>query len=315
MADEPRDRETEEPEPGDEAEARQPQRSATPGGPGGIAVEDPGERSDGWRKVLSVGGVLYLLGFGILFVTNNPNLFPTVILLGSFVVPAAYVAFFYERRSLSRLTWPVVGLAFFYGGVLGVFAAGILEPVLIAQLDVFTAFLVGLIEEAAKIIGVLVIARHWRHDSELDGFILGAAAGMGFAALESAGYAFTAFMASSGSLPATFVTISARAILSPLGHGTWTAILAAVLFREGHVTHFHLDRQVIGAYLLVSGLHGMWDAVPSLVSMLTSLEVIALAGQLAVGGASIYILNGRWHEALRRQAEQAAHPVDADPDR
>jgi len=278
-----------------------------------------GERADGWWKVLAVGGALYLLGIGILLLTGNSNLFPTVILLGSFLVPAAYVAFFYERRRWSRLTWPTVGLTFFYGGVLGVFAASLLEPLFIRQLDFFTAFLVGLIEEAAKIIGVLVIARHWRHDSEVDGLILGAAAGMGFAALETSGYGFTVFMQSGGSLTSTFAVLVARSILAPLGHGTWTAILAAVLFREGHVTHFHIDGKVIGAYLLVSGLHGLWDGIPSLFSLFLPITTAIVAAQLAVGGASLYILSVCWRDAkarqLQRELEQAAQAEARDQER
>ncbi len=94
-----------------------------------------------------------------------------------------------------------------------------------------------------------MIARHKRHDSEMDGLILGAAVGMGFAALESNGYAFTAFLESNGSISTTVGVTLIRGLLSPLGHGTWTAILASVLFRESRNGHFRIDLQVIGAYL------------------------------------------------------------------
>ena len=72
------------------------------------------------------------------------------------------------------------------------------------------------------------------------GLILGAAAGMWFAALESMGYAFTAFLSSQGSLSATVNMTLLRGILAPIGHGTWTAILASVLFREGSAGHFRI---------------------------------------------------------------------------
>jgi RsiW-degrading membrane proteinase PrsW (M82 family) len=271
--------------------------------PGDVTPPPTGERTDGWWRVLLIGGGLYLLSLGILVITGNPNLFPTVIILGSSLVPAAYVAFFYERRRLSRLSMPTVALTFFYGGVLGVLAAAALEPVLIDELTLLTAFLVGLIEEAAKILGVLVIARRRRHDTELDGLILGAAAGMGFATLESAGYAFTAFVRSGGSLSLTTGIIGVRAMLAPLGHGTWTAILATVIFREGHVTHFHLDRTVIGAYLLVSGLHGLWNGLPLLLSGVFDGAGGAF-GQLLVGGAGLYLLSVTWQDAKRRQLER-----------
>ena len=259
-------------------------------------------RTDGWWKVLLIGGLLYFLGVGILALTGNSNLFPTVIMLGSFLVPAAYVVFFYERRRVCSLDLFTTAMAFFYGGVLGVFAASLLEPLFISRLTFSTAFLVGLIEEAVKILGVLVIARRRRHDSEIDGLVLGAAAGMGFAALESTGYAFTAFMQTQGSLSITVATVLIRGILSPLGHGTWTAILAAVLFREGTVHHFHINLQVVGAYLLVSGLHGLWDGLPLLLAIFLPTGADAAIGQLVVGGTSVYLLSRVWRDAVHRQA-------------
>jgi len=48
----------------------------------------------------------------------------------------------------------------------------VLEPVFIRQLDFGSALVVGLIEEFAKILGVLLVARHRRHSEELDGLIL-----------------------------------------------------------------------------------------------------------------------------------------------
>jgi protease PrsW len=266
-----------------------------------------------WRVLLTAFG-FYILGLVILVFSGNVNLFPTVVLLGSFMVPAAYVAFLYDHRHLSRLTVPVTALGFFYGGVLGVFAASILEPIFIQQLDFLTAFQVGLIEEFVKILGVLVIARRVRHDAELDGLILGAAAGMGFAALESTGYAFTAFLESRGSLSATVGVTLLRGLLSPLGHGTWSAILAGMLFRETRLGRFRLSRAVIGTYLAVVVLHGLWDGLPGLLTQFVSSGLDIMLAQAAVGAAGLFLLWWRWREARRLQeaalaAETASGPA------
>jgi RsiW-degrading membrane proteinase PrsW (M82 family) len=249
------------------------------------------------------GLVLYFIGIAVLVVTGNPNLFPTAVMIGNFLMPVTFVAFLYERRHWSRLSLPTTALSFIYGGVGGVLAASILEPIFIRQLDLANMFVVGLIEEFVKIIGVLLIARHYKHNAEMDGLILGAAAGMGFAALESTGYAFTAFLESGGSLTATVVVTLLRGILSPVGHGTWTAILASVLFRESGERHFHINLKVLGAYLTVVVLHGLWDAVPALISaaLYTGLDV--LIGQSVVGALGLFILWRRWHEARRLQIE------------
>jgi RsiW-degrading membrane proteinase PrsW (M82 family) len=258
-------------------------------------------RANSWWRVLLIGLLLYVVGLVVLGLSGNPNLFPTVVLLGNFMVPAAYVAFFYERRHLSDLSMPTTALSFFYGGVLGVFAASLLEPLFITRLDFFTAFQVGLIEEFVKILGVLVIARRIRHDSELDGLILGAAAGMGFAALESTGYAFSAFLRSGGGLSAAVFVTLLRGILSPLGHGTWTAILAGVLFRESAPHRFHITRKVIGAYLTVVILHGLWDGLPGLITAFVSSGPDVFIAQAIVGATGLFILWRRWREAARLQ--------------
>jgi RsiW-degrading membrane proteinase PrsW (M82 family) len=256
-----------------------------------------------WSRVLLVGLLLYVLGVVVLVLTENPNLFPTVVMLGNFLVPVTYVAFFYEHRHLSQLTMPTTALSFFYGGVLGVFAAALLEPLFIRHLTFATAFVVGLIEEFAKILGVLVIARRRRHDSELDGLILGAAAGMGFAALESNGYAFSAFLRSGGSLSLTVLVTLLRGLLSPVGHGTWTAILASVLFRESAAGRFRINRKVMGAYLTVALLHGLWDGLPSAITALLSSGLDLIIGQATVGAIGLVILWRRWREASRRESE------------
>ncbi len=272
---------------------------------GAHVVSGKVRRTSSWWKVLLIGLAFYAAGLAVLVLTDNPNLFPTVVMVGSFLVPVAYVSFFYERRHLSKLTMPTTAMSLIYGGLLGVIAASILEPLLIQRVNFVTAFGVGLIEEFAKILGVLVVASRRRHDSELDGLILGAAAGMGFAALESNGYAFSAFLASNGSLSATVGVTLLRGLFSPLGHGTWTAILAAVLFRESKAGHFRLNLKVIGAYLTVVVLHGLWDAVPTVLSTLTATGIDTFIGQVVVGLPGLYILWRRWREGLRLQIEKA----------
>lgn len=268
------------------------------------------DRKTGWLRVLVTGLLLFFAALVILILTGNPNLFPTVVMIGNFLVPVTFVAFFFERRHLSQLSLPTTALSFFYGGVLGVLAASVLEPIFIRRLDIFTVFSVGFIEEFAKILGVLLIARRWRHDQEMDGLILGAAAGMGFAALESSGYVFTAFLSSRGSLTAVVIVTLLRGILSPVGHGTWTAILASVLFRESDGNRFHINRKVLGAYFTVAILHGLWDLVPGLISVLFSSGLDVLIGQSVIGGLGLLILVLRWREAKRLQTAQQQSFLD-----
>jgi RsiW-degrading membrane proteinase PrsW (M82 family) len=55
--------------------------------------------------------------------------------------------------------------------------------------------MVGVCEETAKALAVCWLLHNKRLRGEIHGLVLGAAAGMGFAALETAGYGFDHFVA------------------------------------------------------------------------------------------------------------------------
>ncbi|MDF2986685.1 MAG: hypothetical protein K0R50_2195 [Eubacterium sp.] len=255
-----------------------------------------------WLRILLTGFIFYSIAIITLIITGNSNLFPTAVLIGNFLVPVAFVVFFYERRDRFSVNISATAMCFFYGGVLGTIAAGILEPVFISQLSISTAFMVGIIEEFTKIIGVVIIARRRKFNSVMDGIILGAAAGMGFAAFESTGYAFTYFLHSGGSLSLTVFITLLRGVVSPVGHGTWTAILSSVLLRESVSGKFHVNIKVIYSYLIVVLLHGLWDALPFIIELLMPSVQSTLLGQLTIGIIGIAILYRRWKEAKKESA-------------
>jgi protease PrsW len=259
-----------------------------------------------WWKLLLLGGGAYLILLLALLLTQNPNIFPALVLIGSFLVPISYVMFFYARRGLSRVDVSATLLSFVWGGILGIILASILEPILVQNLNIVTVFILAGIEEFAKIAGVLVVARHRRHNMEVSGVIIGAAAGMGFAGLESMGYTFVAFVSSRGSISAAVGVTLLRGILSPLGHGTWTAILASVLFRESRPGHYRINLKVIGAYLMVVLFHGLWDSVPPLLAAVTPSGVATFVGEAIVGAMGLFVLWRRWREAKRLSAVELA---------
>jgi RsiW-degrading membrane proteinase PrsW (M82 family) len=92
-----------------------------------------------------------------------------------------------------------------------------------------------------------------------------------------------------------------RGLLSPLGHGTWTAILASVLFRESRNGRFRINLPVIGAYLLVSVLHAMWDGLPQVVTSIFGLGLDVIIAEGVVGIIGLFVLWIRWREAIRLQ--------------
>jgi RsiW-degrading membrane proteinase PrsW (M82 family) len=229
-------------------------------------------RKRGWLRALLIGVVLFIITTIVFFWTQDPNLYPTVILIGNFLVPIVFVAFLYDHQHLSTLTTDTIAICFCIGGVLGVLGAAVLETLLIPipaypdqGLSLGSALAVGLIEEGCKILAVMFLARGMRHTSEMDGLLMGGAVGMGFAALESTGYAFTAFLVSNGHVGASITETIIRGVLAPFGHGVWTALLGAVLFRASRPHRFRISGIVIITYLFVSILHGFWDGLPQTV--------------------------------------------------
>lgn len=265
--------------------------------------ENKYKKKNKWFKLLIIGSITYFLGVAVLIFTQNSNLFPSIVMLGNFLIPVTYVAFFYERRKLSNVNMTDTVGSFFYGGFLGTNAAAILEPIFITTLNFGTAIIIGIIEELAKILGVLVILKHRHKKLAIDGIILGASSGMGFAALESSGYAFTAFLRSGDSLSASVYTTLLRGILAPLGHGTWTAILVGILFRESAKGRFNVNIRVSSAYLLVILLHGLWDGLPSILYQFP-LTIVTLS-EILVGVLGIIVLSFLWREAIKQARDNS----------
>jgi RsiW-degrading membrane proteinase PrsW (M82 family) len=225
-----------------------------------------------WLRIFLIGLTLWLATVVVTFATGNPNLVPTLVLLGSFLVPVTFVAWAFERRDTGEITASLVFNTFITGGVLGVLGASVLETYLLnPSVPLFVG--VGLIEEAVKLVALAVLTRHLTVRSVRDGMILGASVGFGFAAFESAGYAFTALFTVEGlSLTQVVQTELLRGLLAPVGHGLWTAILGGVLFAGWGQRHrFTVTVRLIAAYVGVSVLHALWDSMHSIALTLTLL--------------------------------------------
>jgi S1-C subfamily serine protease/RsiW-degrading membrane proteinase PrsW (M82 family) len=225
-----------------------------------------------WLHMFLGGLGLWVATVVVTFATGNSNLVPTIILLGSFLVPVAFATYAFGHAD-QVVTAQRIFTAFVYGGVLGVLGASVLEAALLRQPSGPAYVGVGLIEEAVKLAALWLLARRLPRYTMRDGIVLGAAVGFGFAAFESAGYAFNALFTSDGpSLLNVVETEVLRGILAPVGHGLWTAILGGTLFavaaRRGRL---RLSGAVVGWYLVVSLLHGLWDASQGIAVWLTLL--------------------------------------------
>ena len=219
-----------------------------------------------WWAVFLIGLVMWAAAFGVARITRNVILLPTIVLLGSFLVPVTAVVWYLDHDPSPALSPRRILAAFIIAGVFGVLGASLLEYWLVS-VGILGSLEVGLIEEAVKGAFIVVVALGVRPFHVRDGMVLGATVGFGFAALESSGYALASLFVVQGnqlylSLTSVVVTELIRGVLSPFGHGMWSAILGAAIFsaaaRRGRL---RLSGGVVGTYLAVSVLHGAFDSI------------------------------------------------------
>jgi RsiW-degrading membrane proteinase PrsW (M82 family) len=274
-----------------------------------------------WRGIFLTGFLLWIGSVAVTALTSNSNVIPTVVLLGSFLVPTTGVIWYIDHYQSPELTGSLVARAFIVGGVLGVMASAILEDVFVRP-GMAMFFVVGLIEEGAKLLALMFIARGMAKRTIRDGIVLGAAVGFGFAALESSGYAFNALLVVENGRPVGLslsdlvVTELLRGILAPLGHGLWTGLLGGVLFRELPNGGWRPTRGLLGAYLFVSILHTLFDSVGGIsvvISAITGYAPIAVGFGVivAISLIAFITLYRLWHtEAARQGAEEHARALN-----
>ena len=199
------------------------------------------------------------------FVTyGNSNFLPAMIMLAAFAVPVTILIFFFEINVFRNIPFYKVMKYFVWGGGLSLILA-ILFFSLDFNTDIstyFGAMMVGLIEEVAKAAIVAVfLFKSKKSNYILDGLLIGAAVGAGFAAFETAGYILR-FGLNNG-LQTMLEVIKFRGFLAPGGHVAWAAIEGAGLmyvkgFEKLDKKHLN-DKRFLLICLIPIVLHGVWD--------------------------------------------------------
>jgi RsiW-degrading membrane proteinase PrsW (M82 family) len=222
--------------------------------------------------VFLVGLVLWAATIGVAYLTANIILLPTIVLIGSFLVPVTGVIWYVDHDQSPELSPRRILYAFVLAGVVGVLGASVLEYYFVGG-GLAGNFQVGLIEEFVK--GVLILAAAYgiRTFRTKDGMVLGATVGFGFAALESSGYALVSLFVVRGhqlflSVGSVVTTELVRGILAPFGHGMWAAILGGAIFSVARRWRPTLALNVAGAYALVVILHAAFDSISGIIGYL-----------------------------------------------
>jgi len=193
-------------------------------------------------------------------------------------VPVTFVIGVFERLAVQPAVVPTLAVCFGAGGSVGVAAASILEYQTLRDLGALPMLAVGLIEESVKLGVPLWLLLRGRVRAPGGGLLVGVAAGMGFAALETMGYGLVALIQSGGRIGHAEEVLLIRGLLSPVGHAAWTGLVCAALWRT-----YAGDRRprdwspVVAAFAAAVALHALWDSTDG---TFTRLAIGSLSGAL-----------------------------------
>ncbi len=218
-----------------------------------------------WSRILIAFAVAFVLLYICMNTFENLNAYPGVMFIGAFAVPFSILVLFFELNTPKNISFFTMLKYFMVGGCASLLVTMILYEIfpIDNEGDYVQAVLVGCIEEIAKL--AIVVGVVWMDKKSkyaLNGLLIGAAIGAGFAAFESAGYAFVILLSTFD--PDEMITnIFMRAILAPGGHVIWAAMSGyAIMLVKG-------DKQLSMSFLNKKAfwkifwipilLHAVWD--------------------------------------------------------
>jgi RsiW-degrading membrane proteinase PrsW (M82 family) len=257
-------------------------------------------------RMLMFVGALYFAQYLAFHQFQNTLMLPGMMITGALAMPFATAILFFELNAPRNVTFPRVLTLLCAGGVLSIFVS--LIGFQISNLHRFLgAPAAGIVEEIGKLIAVILMMRKGDKLYILNGCLFGAAVGAGFAAFESAGYAFNTFL---GALPdkseegilyaagGMVRSIMLRGLLAPFGHVAWTGITAGLLWRarahKSTMVDALLDGKFLRAFFLVVLLHATWNFTAGFGL------IIALPFMIFVGVVSWYLVFGIVQQGLRQ---------------
>ncbi|PLT29833.1 PrsW family intramembrane metalloprotease [Peribacillus deserti] len=232
----------------------------------GTALTTPqlSEVKDTWPKPwlfarVFVIALIAFAGFYIgVSIFNNANFIPGLIIVGAFAVPIATLIFFWEMNAPQNIAIYRVMYIVLIGGILSMIASLVFYDILRNHINPFT---IGIAEELAKAIIVMIFVTDKKYKYILNGLLVGAAVGAGFAAFETAGYALRALLTEHGA--AFYITILWRGLFSPGGHIAWAALTGAAICKvkgDQPFTYNMLFKfKFLRIFILVVIMHALWD--------------------------------------------------------
>lgn len=190
------------------------------------------------------------------------NAIPGLILVGSFAVPFSLLILFWEMNAPRNISIYVVAKMFFVGGAASLVTTMFLYSIFpVYQRGFSDAVIVGLVEEIGKLTIIIYFIKTNNPKYILNGLLIGATIGAGFAAFESAGYAYR-FGLMYGE-DAMMSVIFLRGWMAIGTHVVWSAIAGAALVSVKGIptlaSDHLLDSKFLKLFAVSIILHAVWD--------------------------------------------------------
>jgi len=236
-----------------------------------------------WPKPWLFSRVLLalLVTFALLYVCSvqfqNPNMLPGLMFIGALAMPFSVLIFVFETNAPRNISIFEVIKMFFVGGVASLVLTLLLFEIFpVAELDYVGAVIVGFVEELGKLLAIVIFVRMLNPRYILNGMLIGAAIGAGFAVFETAGYGFRFLVISGFNIDRMIEVLFLRAWSSIGAHVVWAAITGAALVMVKGNSPFRFNNIIAPKFLrffvIPIVLHAIWNS-PFLADSLTGIYI------------------------------------------
>lgn len=222
-----------------------------------------------WRKpwlfarFFLVGVVLVALMYGFQYIALSDAIIAMLMFVPAFIAPITILLFFWEMNIPRNISLLDLMKYVLFAGATSCTLTFIIRDIMLVSYDTRAYIAAPIPEELAKFILVFIIIKKLNCKYILNGLLIGASVGAGFAAIESAGYAFGNLF-SYGSLTAMHSVNLLRAVLAIGGHSVWASMYGAALVAVKDETDMKLgqilwNKMVVLTFLYAVILHTIWN--------------------------------------------------------
>jgi RsiW-degrading membrane proteinase PrsW (M82 family) len=228
-----------------------------------------------YSRVFILFAITFIGLVALLRVFRNVLAYPGIVFIGALIVPFSLLVFFWEVNAPRNINIFDVVKIFFLGGISSLLITMILNrAITLGEVDFYGAILIGVTEELAKFIVVAYFLRGSKRKYILNGLLLGAAVGAGFAVFETAGYVF----AYGFDVHTMMKIIYTRGALAFGGHIVWAAMSGAalVMVKEDNrlKVEYFFNIKFIKYFITAIILHAIWDMPIYIESSIPYIQVV-----------------------------------------